>query len=64
MVTLKMVYNELPGGVNTWQDLGISPALFLTEADYYGAIEYKGDYYIVLKGIKGKKVFFKVKLEA
>lgn len=34
------------------EGMGIKPGLFLTEADYYGSIEFEGNYYIVAKVIE------------
>ena len=31
------------------EGMGIKPGLFLTEADYYGSVEFEGNYYIVAK---------------
>ena len=31
------------------EGMGIKPGLLLTEADYYGSVEFKGNYYIVAK---------------
>ncbi len=32
--------------------IGIKPGLLLTEADYYGSVEFEGNYYIVAKVVK------------
>lgn len=36
------------------EGMGIKPGLFLTEADYYGAVEYDGNSYIVAKVVEDK----------
>ena len=36
----------------SWQGTGIKPGLLLTEADYYGAIKYEDNSYIVAKVVK------------
>lgn len=36
------------------EGMGIKPTLLLTEADYYGAIEYEGNFYIVAKVVEDK----------
>lgn len=33
----------------SWEGMGIEPGLLLNEADYYGAFQYDGDSYIVIK---------------
>lgn len=36
------------------EGIGIKPGLLLTEADYYGAVEYEGNSYIIAKVIEDK----------
>ena len=38
----------------SWEGIGIKEGLLLTEADYYGAIEYDGNSYIVAKVVEDK----------
>lgn len=52
MKKIKFGYNNHPNGISRWEGMGISPSLFLTEAEYYGAVNYEGDSYIVSKVTK------------
>lgn len=38
----------------SWEGIGIKQGVLLTEADYYGAIEYEGNSYIVAKVVEDK----------
>lgn len=38
----------------SWEGMGIKKGLMLTNADYYGSIEFEGNYYIVAKVIEDK----------
>lgn len=52
MKKIQFGYNNYPGGISRWEGMGISPSLFLTEAEYYGVVKYENDSYIVAKVTK------------
>ena len=52
MKTIKFGYNNEINPTNQFEGIGIKPGLLLCNADYYGAVQYEGNNYIIAKVTK------------
>ena len=52
MKKIEFGFTNFFDGKGPWEGIGIKPGLFLTDAEYYGAIQYEDNSYIVAKVTK------------
>lgn len=54
MKKIEFGYSNDANPTGSHEGIGIKPGLFLWVADYYGSVEFEGDYYVVAKVVDGK----------